>query len=88
MRHLFPAVATVLVLSAGAAYAEDDMCKGQGPMKTEAEVKAQFEGQGYQIRKFDMEDGCYEIKGTDAAGKKVEMYINPWTAEVVKTKTY
>lgn len=87
MRHLLP-IAAALVLSAGAAFAEDDMCKGDGPMKPEAEVKAQFEGQGYQIRKFDTEDGCYEIKGIAPDGKKVEMYINPWTAEVVKTKTY
>lgn len=89
MRHLSSlALGLVTLLAAGSAFASDDLCTGTGPTKTPDEVKAQYEAQGYKIRKFDTEDGCYEIKGTDAAGKKVEVYISPWTGEAVKTKTY
>ncbi|PWR18885.1 PepSY domain-containing protein [Zavarzinia compransoris] len=89
MRHLSSlALGLATLLAAGSAFASDDLCTGTGPTKTEAEVRALYEGQGYKIRKFETDDGCYEIKGTDAAGKKVEVYINPWTGEAVKTKTY
>lgn len=89
MRHLSSlVVAAVLGLSVAPAFASEDLCTGTGPQKTADEVKAQYEAQGYKVKKFGTEDGCFELKGTDPAGKKVEMYISPWTAEVVKTKTY
>lgn len=81
------ALVAVACLSAGGAYAKD-LCTGTGAKKPETEIKATYEGKGYAIKKFGTEDGCYEIKGTDAAGKKVELYISPWTGETVKTKTY
>ncbi len=39
-----------------------------------------FEEAGGTIRDMKLEDGCYEIKG-DMAGKKVEVYYSPATAE-------
>ncbi len=80
-------LAAVASLPAGSAYASD-LCTGSGEKKPESEIKAAFESQGYTIKKFGSEDGCYEIKGTDASGKKVEIYVSPWTGDTVKTKTY
>lgn len=89
MRHLSSLLAVAAIaLSAGTAFASEDLCTGTGPQKTADEIKAQYEAQGFKIKKFDTEDGCFEIKGLDPAGKKVEMYISPWTGETVKTKTY
>lgn len=51
----------------------------------EADFKAQLEKQGYQIKTFKVTKGqCYEIYGRDKAGKKVEIYFNPVTAEILK----
>lgn len=42
---------------------------------------------GYNIKKFKVTDGqCYEIYGWDKNGKKVEIYFNPVSGEVVKQK--
>lgn len=42
---------------------------------------------GYKIKVFKETSGnCYEIYGWDSAGKKVEIYYNPVTAEVVKER--
>lgn len=53
----------------------------------EGDFKAKIEAQGYQIKTFKVSKGkCYEIYGTDKAGKKVEIYFNPATGAVVEPK--
>ncbi len=52
----------------------------------EADFKSLVEGQGYKIKTFKIANGCYEIYGHDKDGKRVEIYFNPQTAEVVKAK--
>lgn len=55
-------------------------------MKEEA-FKSKIAAQGYDIKTFKVTKGnCYEIYGTDKAGKKVEIYFNPETAEILERK--
>ena len=73
-------------LFAAAAHASD---KCDAPKETwinEADFKARLAAEGYEIKKFKVDDGCYEIYGTNKEGQKVEVYFNPATAEVVKSK--
>jgi hypothetical protein len=39
--------------------------------------------QGYTVGKVETSHGCYEVKATDAKGLRVELYVDPATAEVV-----
>ncbi|SOD95449.1 PepSY domain-containing protein [Caenispirillum bisanense] len=80
-------VAATLLALAPAAMAADLCAPTEGPRKTMEEVAAMLEGQGYDVRKMDTEDGCIEMKGMDKDGKRVEVYVHPVTAEVVKVKT-
>ena len=42
--------------------------------------------QGYKVEVFKVTTGnCYELYGRDKAGKRIEIYYNPVTAEVVKS---
>lgn len=50
------------------------------------QIKAKAEELGYTVRSVGEDDGCLEIKGTSKDGKRVEVYFDPVTAEVVKTK--
>lgn len=50
------------------------------------EAKAKLESQGYKIRKFKVDGNCYEIYGHDKGGKKVEIYFDTKTLDVVKTQ--
>ena len=50
------------------------------------QIKAKAEELGYTVRSVGEDDGCLEVKGTDGAGAKVEVYFDPVTATVVKTK--
>ena len=41
---------------------------------------------GYKVEVFKVTAGnCYEMYGRDKAGKRVEIYYNPITADVVKS---
>jgi len=44
---------------------------------------------GYKIKKFKVTSGdCYEIYGWNKNQEKVEIYFNPVTSEIVKTKKW
>jgi hypothetical protein len=49
-------------------------------------AKSRIEAQGYKIRKFKVDGQCYEIYGHDKNGKKVEIYFDTKTLEVVKAE--
>ena len=58
----------------------------EGAWLSEAQIQAKAEALGYTVRSVGEDDGCLEVKGMDAAGAKVEVYFDPVTAEIVKTK--
>jgi hypothetical protein len=47
------------------------------------QVAQKLKEQGYTVRKIEASHGCYEVKGTDAKGAWVEMYVDPATAEII-----
>lgn len=49
------------------------------------EVTAKVTALGYEVRKVQKEDGCWEVKGMKD-GKRVEAYFDPVTADLVLTK--
>jgi len=85
MNKLLAALAATLV--AGTAIAGPTCNVPEEKWMKEADFKSRIEGQGYQIKTFKVSKGkCYEIYGFDKAGKKVEIYFNPETAEVLESK--
>ncbi len=42
--------------------------------------------EGYKVEVFKVTTGnCYELYGRDKAGKRIEIYYNPITADIVKS---
>lgn len=81
------AVSFLAALS-GTAAAEEDYCTGKGTPMAEDAVIARLTAAGYtRIRGLDMEHGCYEAKGFDKDGKRVEVYVEPATGEIVRVKS-
>lgn len=80
------AVAAIFV--AGSAHAEDQYCTGEGTPMDEKIVIQSLTDQGYtKIKELEMEHGCFEAKGFDSAGKRVEIYVEPATGKIVKVKS-
>ncbi len=38
----------------------------------------------WTVRRIKIDDGCYEIDGRDAAGRKIEVNVHPATLEVIE----
>lgn len=42
--------------------------------------------QGWQVDRIKIDDGCYEIKGTDAKGRAFKAKLDPQTLETIQFK--
>lgn len=42
--------------------------------------------QGWQIQRLKIDDGCYELRGTDIQGRSFKAKIDPETLKVMKLK--
>ena len=69
---------------AGSALAEDDcsvpMVNWQ-PREAVAKLAAE---KGWTVRRIKIDDGCYEVIGTDANGRHIEAKIHPGTLAVME----
>lgn len=80
----------LLVLSLGLAtlptWASDDC---EAPVKnwqTREALRQMAAAQGWQIQRLKIDDGCYEIRGTDAQGRNFKAKVDPETLKVLKMK--
>ncbi|PKQ13111.1 MAG: PepSY domain-containing protein [Alphaproteobacteria bacterium HGW-Alphaproteobacteria-1] len=85
MKQTLIALSLVALLPAGAALADDDDCKVPRDQWQPREAAMQAaEQNGWTVRKFKIDDGCYEIEGRDANGREIEVKLDPATLAVVK----
>ena len=88
MRHILKILGFVAVFGAAssALASETGRCGDAARDKwlPEAAIKVKMSGLGYDVRKIEAENGCYEVKGIDKNGAKVELYVHPVTGEVIK----
>ena len=80
-------LASVLAtLSVGTlAYADDDDCYvPMSKWQSREAVRSMAEAQGWNVHRIKIDDGCYEVKGYDASGRKIEAKIDPATLAVIE----
>ena len=80
----------VLALSLGLAalptWADDDCNAPMNRWQSREAVRQMAAQQGWQIQRLKIDDGCYEIRGTDSQGRTFKAKIDPETLKVVKMK--
>ena len=81
----------LLVLSLGLAalptWASDHDCDAPVNRWQTREALLQWaSAQGWQVQRLKIDDGCYEIRGTDALGRTFRAKIDPETLKVLKMK--
>lgn len=78
-------IAAALLVGTGAALAAEPSCQApKDQWMKEGDFRAKVEAQGINIKRFKVNSGqCYEIYGTDKAGKKIEYFYDPATGAQV-----
>jgi hypothetical protein len=73
-------------LGASAASAADLCSVPQGEWQPQDALQKQLESEGVTIKKIKIDEGCYEVYGTDKDGKRIENYYDPKTFSLVKAQ--
>ncbi|WP_293811474.1 PepSY domain-containing protein [uncultured Bosea sp.] len=84
-----PFVAGLLLLAiagSGVAMADDDCDVPLGRWQPREAVQAMAQARGWQVDRLRIDDGCYQIRGTDETGQPFKAKIDPATLEIVKIK--
>lgn len=85
MKKFLTTLAFLAVLPASAAYADHDDCFVSMAEWQPREAVARLASEnGWTYRRIKIDDGCYQIKGSDAAGREIKVKIHPATLEVIE----
>jgi len=78
----------VLLGAAVPAQASDDDCRSvpQAEWRPTADAIAAVQAQGYEVRQFEVDDGCYEVHAVGKSGERVKLYLDPGSLQIVRTK--
>jgi hypothetical protein len=80
----------LLVLSLGLivapVWASDDCDAPVNRWQSREALRQWASAQGWQVLRLKIDDGCYEIRGTDAQGRAFKAKIDPETLKVLKMK--
>ncbi len=79
-------LALSLSLAALPACADDDCKAPMDRWQSRQAVQQMAAQQGWKIERLKIDDGCYEIRGTDAQGRSFKAKIDPETLKVLKMK--
>jgi hypothetical protein len=67
------------------ALAHEERCEPipKAEWKPQAELEKKLTDSGWKVKRVKIENGCYEVYGTDEKGKKAEVFFHPKTLERV-----
>jgi hypothetical protein len=84
MKKTLTILGFLAVFPAGVAQARDDCFVPMADWQPRGAVQRLAEDSGWTVRRIKIDDGCYEIDGRDAAGRRIEVTVHPATLEVIK----
>ncbi len=71
------------LLPAANALADDDCFAPMADWKPREAVAQLAAQKGWTVRRIKIDDGCYEINGKDAKGRRIEVTVHPATLQVL-----
>lgn len=75
-----------LALATTPVLADDDCDAPVQRWQSRDAVRQMAAAKGWQVQRLKIDDGCYEIRGTDADGRAFKATIDPETLQVMKMK--
>lgn len=83
MKHAFPLAAALALATSGGAFADDHCRSPMADWQPREGAIAHVQQLGITAERLKIDDGCYEIKGRDAEGNKIEMKLDPASLAVM-----
>jgi hypothetical protein len=71
-----------LLLMSGSALADDDCDDPVAGWQPRENLRQKLEAEGWKVFRIKVDDGCYEVKGRDPDGHRVEAEYSPATFEL------
>lgn len=84
MRTTLTILALLAGLAGGAARAADEGFVPMSDWQPRAAVDRLAEANRWTVRRIEIHDSCYEIKGRDAEGRPIGVKLHPETLEVIE----
>lgn len=84
MKRSLTILTFLAALPSGAALAGDDCAVPLADWQPKGAVVRLAEENGWVVRRIKIDDGCYEIKGTDREGRRIEVTVDPGTLQVIE----
>jgi hypothetical protein len=85
-KHTLAAAAFLVFAGSGAAMADDDCHLPMDQWQPREAVQKMAEARGWIVRRIRVDDGCYQIRGTDENGRNIKVKVDPGSLEIVKMK--
>ena len=86
MGKSLPILGLLAVFAAGAALADDDCFAPLADWRPRDAVARLAAENGWTVRRIKVDDGCYEIDGVDAQGRRIEVTVHPATLRVIEVE--
>ena len=75
------------LLTAAPALADEECSVPMTDWQPREAVVSFAQSKGWKVRRIKIDDGCYEVIGRDATGRRLEVTLNPATLEVIAIET-
>jgi hypothetical protein len=86
MKQMAAAILVLTFAGLGTARADDDCHVPMEQWQPREAVQTMAAGRGWTVTRIKIDDGCYEIRGTDEGGRPFKAKIDPATLEIVKLR--
>lgn len=85
-RRVTMAIAALTLAGLGSVALASETCTAEPKSKWQSQeaIAAKLKEQGFEVTRTETKRSCYEVKAMDAKGQRVELYVDPVTARVVK----
>lgn len=86
MKSRTPLFIAALALAALPALASDDCDAPVERWQSREAVQQMAASQGWTVQRLKIDDGCYELRATDAQGRSLKAKVDPETLQIIKIK--
>ena len=86
MKRILLSATLLGLLAGGPAFASDECSVPKVEWEPEQALRQKLEGAGWKINRIKVDDGCYEVYGTDEKGRRAETYFDPKSLDPVGTE--